>query len=87
MIRRVRKRRGGQGTPQARAPGSEGGFDMGKKKSFKVTDMHSAFRDGSKPFVRFGGAWLKEYGFNVGDRLKLLERKNMLILVKADSGA
>ena len=60
---------------------------MGKKKSFKVTDMHSAFRDGSKPFVRFGGAWLKEYGFSVGDRLELIQGKNMLILVKADSGA
>ena len=60
---------------------------MRKKKSFRVTDMHPAFRDGSKPSVRFGGAWLKDYGFNVGDRLKLLEGKNMLILVKANSGA
>ena len=57
------------------------------KKSFAVCDMHSAFKDGSKPFVKFGGRWLKDYGISVGDRLELIEGKNMLILVKAPSGS
>ena len=38
------------------------------------------------PSVWLGGAWLKEYGFNVGDRLKLVKGKNMLVLVKASTG-
>jgi len=57
------------------------------KKSFTVVDMHSAFKDGSKPFVKFGGKWLKDYGISVGDRLELIEGKNMLILVKSSGGA
>ena len=57
------------------------------KKSFTVVDMHSAFKDGSKPFVKFGGKWLKDYGISVGDRLELVEGKNILILVKVPSGS
>ena len=58
-----------------------------RKKSFTVCDMHSAFRDGSKPFIKFGGKWLKDYGISVGDKLELVQGKNMLILIKAKSGA
>ena len=32
------------------------------------------------------GAWLKDYGFNTGDKLELIRGKNMLILVKAGRG-
>jgi hypothetical protein len=56
------------------------------KKSFTVSDMHAAFKDGSKPFVRFGGGWLKAYGFKVGDKLELIPGRNMLILVKTGGG-
>jgi bifunctional DNA-binding transcriptional regulator/antitoxin component of YhaV-PrlF toxin-antitoxin module len=32
--------------------------------------------------VKFGGKWLKDFGINVGDRLELIQGKNMLVLVK-----
>lgn len=34
------------------------------------------------PFIRISGNWLKEQGFNVGDKLKYISSKNMIILVK-----
>lgn len=34
------------------------------------------------PFIRLSGNWLKEQGFNVGDKLKYISSKNMIILVK-----
>lgn len=34
------------------------------------------------PFIRLSGNWLKTQGFNVGDKLKYISSKNMIILVK-----
>ncbi len=34
------------------------------------------------PFIRISGNWLKDQGFNVGDKLKYISSKNMIILVK-----
>ena len=34
------------------------------------------------PFIRLSGNWLKEQGFNVGDKLKYISSKNMIILVR-----
>lgn len=34
------------------------------------------------PFIRLSGNWLKEQGFNVGNKLKYISSKNMIILVK-----
>lgn len=34
------------------------------------------------PFIRLSGNWLKNQGFNVGDKLKYISSKNMIILVK-----
>lgn len=34
------------------------------------------------PFIRLSGNWLKGQGFNVGDKLKYISSKNMIILVK-----
>ena len=34
------------------------------------------------PFIRISDKWLKEQGFNVGDKLKYISSKNMIILVK-----
>ncbi|MCL1824236.1 MAG: type I toxin-antitoxin system SymE family toxin [Oscillospiraceae bacterium] len=36
----------------------------------------------SNPSVWLGGKWLSEYGFAVGDKLELIQGKNMLVLVK-----
>jgi len=53
------------------------------KKCFTVGyQMQHGYSRGSKPFIRFGGDWLKEYGFDVGDKVQLLQGKNMLILMK-----
>jgi hypothetical protein len=48
--------------------------------------MDATYRKESNPCVKFGGKWLKDYGFNVGDTLELIQGKNMLILIKAPSG-
>jgi hypothetical protein len=56
------------------------------KKSFKVGYMLSdAYGKTSEPCVRFGGQWLKDFGINTGDRLELIQGKNMLVLVKVQS--
>lgn len=34
------------------------------------------------PFIRLSGNWLKGQGFNVGDKLKYISSKNMIILVR-----
>ena len=34
------------------------------------------------PFIRLSGKWLKEQGFNAGDKLKYISSKNMIILVR-----
>jgi len=34
------------------------------------------------PFIKLSGNWLKDQGFNVGDKLKYISSKNMIILVK-----
>jgi len=41
----------------------------------------------SNPSVWFGGKWLLEFGFNVGDKLELIQGKNMLVLVKSPTAA
>ena len=43
------------------------------------------YRKMSEPFVKFGGRWLKDFGFDVGDKLELIQGKNMLVLVKIPS--
>jgi len=54
------------------------------KKMFTVGyQMSQDYAKGSAPFIKFGGKWLKDYGFSVGDRLELIQGKNMLVLVKA----
>jgi hypothetical protein len=59
----------------------ERGVFMAKKKftvGGQLTDEFKVFN----PFIKFGGKWLKEYGFNVGDKLELIQGKNMLIFIK-----
>ena len=34
------------------------------------------------PFIRISGKWLNKQGFNIGDKLKYISSKNMIILVK-----
>jgi hypothetical protein len=53
------------------------------KKSFTVGyQMDASYLKESNPYVKFGGKWLKDFGINVGDRLELIQGKNMLVLVK-----
>lgn len=33
-------------------------------------------------FIRISGKWLNKQGFNIGDKLKYISSKNMIILVK-----
>ena len=52
-------------------------------RSFTVSSMPTNDK-GRKPnpSLWLGGAWLSDYGFDVGDRLELIQGKNMLVLVK-----
>jgi len=34
------------------------------------------------PYIRLRGKWLREYGLDYGSKLKLIEGKNMIVLVK-----
>ena len=52
-------------------------------KRFTVGSMPVSNRGkASNPSLWLGGGWLKEYGFNIGDKLELIQGKNMLVLVK-----
>jgi hypothetical protein len=55
------------------------------KKCFTVGCIMppDGYRGEASPCVKFGGAWLKDFGFDVGDRLELIQGKNMLVLMKA----
>ena len=36
------------------------------------------------PAIRITGKWLNGKGFNIGDKLELIESNNMLILIKEE---
>jgi len=59
------------------------------KKRFTVGYMmeQDGSRRASKPCVKFGGSWLKAFGIDVGDKLELIEGRNMLVLVKVSNDA
>ena len=48
---------------------------------YQITKTHKVFN----PYIKFGGQWLKDFGFDVGDKLELIQGKNMLIFVKVPS--
>ena len=53
------------------------------KKVFTVGyQLDNAYGKTSNPLIRLGGAWLKDFGFDVGDRLELVKGKNMIVLIK-----
>jgi len=53
------------------------------KKRFTVGyQLDSAYGKERGPYVKLGGAWLKDFGIDVGDRLELIQGKNMLVLMK-----
>jgi hypothetical protein len=59
-----------------------------QKKRFTVGYMPpNGYRATAHPCVKFGGEWLKDFGFEVGDKLELIKGRNMLVLVKVSSGA
>ena len=35
------------------------------------------------PCIKITGKWLKACGFNIGDKLEMLQSKNMIILTKS----
>jgi len=55
-------------------------------RRFIVSSMPSSNRSKKpNPSLWLGGVWLKDYGFDVGDRIELVKGKNMLVLVKVPS--
>jgi hypothetical protein len=53
------------------------------KKCFTVGGRTEAGGRGSpEPYIRLGGAWLSEFGINVGDKLQIVQGKNMIVLMK-----
>ena len=60
---------------------------MAKKRFTVGYQMTHGYSRGSNPWIRFGGQWLKDYGFEVGDTLELIQGKNMLVLVKVKGEA
>jgi len=54
------------------------------KKRFTVGFRASDGPDRERvPYITLGGHWLREYGFDAGDKLELIKSKNMLVFVKA----
>ena len=51
-----------------------------KKRTYTVTD--APCRPRNTPMFKVSGDWLKDAGINVGDRLELIDSKNMLIFLK-----
>ena len=46
------------------------------QKTYTVTDVHC------KPVIRLTGNWLKENGFDIGDRVELFNDNGILVLIK-----
>ena len=75
-------------TERGAAP--RGGRGASVRKGFHMDNMRFTVgamptndkRKISNPSVWLGGKWLSEYGFAVGDKLELIQGKNMLVLVK-----
>jgi uncharacterized protein (DUF1684 family) len=65
------------------APIKERGFIMVKKMSFKVGYTAPSAYGKFEPCVRLSGDWLLEMVIKAGDRLELVQGKNMLVLMKA----
>jgi len=58
------------------------------KKVFTVGyQLDNAYGKTSSPLIRLTGAWLKDFGVDVGDRLELIQGKNMLVLIKIPDNA
>ena len=49
------------------------------KRTYTVSNV-LGFKD--TPSLKMTGKWLSEKGFNVGDKLEVIEGKNMIILAK-----
>jgi len=53
------------------------------KKRFTVGYSSTGeYKSAAGPFIKFGGKWLRDFGFDVGDKLELIEGRNMLVLFK-----
>jgi hypothetical protein len=60
----------------------KGDFAMTKKKKFTVGYISSNYKGETDPYIKFGGNWLRDFGIEVGDKLELIQGKNMLVLMK-----
>ena len=63
------------------------GVIMGNKRFTVGYSSSNEYKGMADPYLKFGGKWLKDYGFKVGDTLELIQGKNMLVLVKVKDGA
>lgn len=54
-------------------------MEKNKKRSYTISYLPSNYET---PYIKITGKWLIERGFNIGDKIELLETKNMLILTK-----
>ena len=58
---------------------------MAKKRFTVGFQIPDGYRRGHVPYIKFGGKWLREYGFDAGDKLELIRGRNMLIFVKVSN--
>ena len=49
---------------------------MKKTRTYTVTETEGT------PYIRLRGNWLRSYGLDYGSKLKLIEGKNMIVLIK-----
>jgi len=52
---------------------------MDKKRTYTITYAPTGF---DVPSIKITGKWLKEIGFDIGNKLEIIKSKNMLILAK-----
>ena len=71
------------GAPQYRRPSRRGG--SGGKRELVVTAMYRESggyrrRQTVVPFIRMSGLWLKQLGFDRGDRIEVTAKRAQLVL-------
>ena len=51
-----------------------------KVRNYTVSSVFE--NEESRPYIRIKGKWLGKLGFNIGNKLKIYEANNVLLIVK-----
>ena len=54
---------------------AKGGFTV-------ICGPANGYKKDQGPYIKFGGGWPKDFGISVGDKLEVIQGRNMIVLMK-----